>query len=477
MPAILVAYTTALTAGTALFGWNLAELNAPQNAIQEDLGLGAAQFGLASSILAIGGLLGSAAATPSMNAFGRKKILIGTAIAFGVAGSLKAIAGSATLLTLGRFIGGIASGSAAVIVPIYINELAPPASKGALPNFFSGALTQISINLGILSSQVLGILLVTLENKGQWRFILLTGGIIGFLQAASLLFLPESPTSLVAAGKIGEARRMLVVIRGTSDVDEELASYQSEPREQQPEGTAETENIAGQDPLIVAEAGQSPGSPDTEPARETTPLLGGSRTTEAENSPIGLMEFVRKREYRSGFVIVAGVMLAQQLTGINAVVFYGVSILNDLLPNTAKFLNAAISAVNLLVTFGASFWFDRVSHRTLLLGSIFSMGISAAILSICIACDLAIPSAVSTLVFVTSFSMGLGPLPWMVASLRIAQKGIGAAQSIALIANWMGTFLVGFVVPVIADAAGMYIVFAVFAVLSFLCFAWGVYFL
>ena len=89
-------------------------------------------LGLASSILAIGGLFGSVIATPGMNAFGRKKVLLMTAFMFGLGGLLKAGAQGAVVFTIGRFLSGIAAGSAAVIVPIYINELAPPNSKGAL---------------------------------------------------------------------------------------------------------------------------------------------------------------------------------------------------------------------------------------------------------------------------------------------------------------------------------------------------------
>lgn len=89
-------------------------------------------LGLASSILAIGGLFGSVIATPGMNALGRKKVLVCTALSFGLGGLLKAGAQGAVVFITGRFVSGIAAGSAAVIVPIYINELAPPNSKGAL---------------------------------------------------------------------------------------------------------------------------------------------------------------------------------------------------------------------------------------------------------------------------------------------------------------------------------------------------------
>ncbi|PWW78318.1 MFS general substrate transporter [Tuber magnatum] len=294
---------------------------------------------------------------------------------------------------------------------------------------------------------------IAAERDGQWRLILLIGGIIGFVQAVALLFLPESPSSLVASGEIEQARKELIKIRGTPDVEEELVSYQSQL------------------------AGQSEGTGNTQPVGEDDPLLEAGPTPEPENSKIGLREFVTKREYRFGFMVVAGVMLAQQLTGINAVVFYGVSILHDLLPNSAKYLNAAISGVNLLVTLGASFLFDRVSHRFLLLTSILMMALCSLVLTISIFSRLAILSATATLLFVSSFSMGLGPLPWMVASRRIGPKGVGAAQSIGLTANWMGTFFVSFAVPVIAHAAGMPVVFAIFAVLGFIFFFWGLCYL
>ncbi|CAZ81711.1 unnamed protein product [Tuber melanosporum] len=294
----------------------------------------------------------------------------------------------------------------------------------------------------------------TTEKNGQWRFILLIGGIIGLVQTVGLLFLPESPSSLVASGDIEQARKELIRIRGTSDVEEELAGYRSQP------------------------AGPSEGTDNTEPMGESDPLmLEAGPTPEPENNEVGLLEFVTKREYRFGFMIVAGVMLAQQLTGINAVVFYGVSILDNLLPNSAKYLNAAISGVNLLVTLVASFVFDRVSHGFLLLMSIFMMAFFSLVLSISISYGLAILSAVATLLFVSSFSMGLGPLPWMVASRRIEPRGVGAAQSIALTASWIGTFLVSFAVPVIAHAVGMSAVFGMFAILGGVFFCWGLRYL
>ncbi|PWW80039.1 MFS general substrate transporter [Tuber magnatum] len=314
-----------------------------------------------------------------------------------------------------------------------------------------------------------------MERNGLWRFLLLTGGMIGFVQAVALPFLPESPASLAAAGKLEQARRELAKIRGTPDVEEELAGYMGQSGGQS-DTTDDTQTVSGQDPVLAAEAGQSGRTGNTNLGNENTPLLQATSTPGADNE-IGLVAFATKREHRLGLMIVAGVMLAQQLTGINAVVFYGVSILQVLLPNSARYLNAGISGVNLFVTLGASLLFDRVSHKILLLASMLFMAISAGLLAISIFAGLATLSAIATLLFVVSFSMGLGPLPWMVASRRIEPVAVGAAQSIALISNWMGTFFVSFLVPMLAHSAGMYAIFIVFTALSLIFLVWGIFFL
>ncbi|KAG0639502.1 general substrate transporter [Tuber brumale] len=329
MPATLFLYTPILVAGMALFCWNLVR---------------------ASTLV--------------------------SAFVFGIGGFLKANAGGAIILTIGRFLSRIAADSVAVIVPIYIHELAPPKYKGVF-----GAMTQISINLGILSSQVLGTFLVAL--------FFLACGVISFAQAVALLLLPKSPSSLIAPGDIEQARRVLIRIRGTQDVVEELAGYQGQP------------------------TAQSVATYNTTPTGENNADLEAGPAPAPDCHKIALLEFITKREYRAAFAVVVAVMLAQQLTGINAVVFYCVSILGDLLPHSAKYLIAEISGVNLLVTFGASMMFHSVNHKFLFLTSMVSMGIFSGVLGFSISFECAILSAISTLLFVSASSMGLAPLPWM----------------------------------------------------------------
>lgn len=161
------------------------------------------------------------------------------------------------------------------------------------------------------------------------------------------------------------------------------------------------------------------------------------------------------------------------IIGINAVVMYGVSILRELLPAYAPALNAGISAVNLIVTLGASSLFDRVSHKLLLTVSILGMGFFASILSLGMHLEIPALSAIGTFFFVASFSIGLGPLPWMVAVRNVEPNAVESAQSLAIAANWIGTFTVSFGVPVLASAIGMDGLFLGFALVGYFVAGWA----
>lgn len=111
-------------------------------------------YGLVTSIFAFGGLLGALAGGPMGNKFGRRGSLLICSIGFAIGGFVMTIAPSVFVLALGRTISGLASGAAVVVAPLYVHDLAPAESKGSY-----GALTQISVNVGILLTQTLGLFL------------------------------------------------------------------------------------------------------------------------------------------------------------------------------------------------------------------------------------------------------------------------------------------------------------------------------
>jgi MFS family permease len=164
------------------------------------------QFGLVSSIFTLGGLFGALCAGPISSRYGRLVPMRLATIFFVVGPAFEALAASIPIISLGRLISGIGAGTAVVVVPIYISEVAPPRGKG-----FFGAMTQVMTNLGILITQSLGLFL----SRGQlWRVILAVAGVIGLIQALGLTFVVESPKWMALNGNPTRARRNLQKIRG-----------------------------------------------------------------------------------------------------------------------------------------------------------------------------------------------------------------------------------------------------------------------
>lgn len=206
-------------------------------------------FGLVSSIYTLGGLIGAlsigllagnfASPGPRANAgylrsltsklpsppSGRLAQMRLTTLCFVLGPLAEALAPSIWLLAIGRFISGIGSGAALVVVPIYISEVAPPSRKGLF-----GALTQVMTNVGILLAQVLGYFL---SYGNMWRVVFAVAGAVGVAQALGLFFVPESPKWLAERGQVEKAKRILRRVRGRGvDVEEEVSGWDVGGQEQ-----------------------------------------------------------------------------------------------------------------------------------------------------------------------------------------------------------------------------------------------------
>jgi MFS family permease len=185
------------------------------------------------------------------------------------------------------------------------------------------------------------------------------------------------------------------------------------------------------------------------------------------------VQVVRDPLYRPAIIAVVGIMFAQQLTGINSVIMYSVSLLRGLLPVSSAVLTIVISVINLATTIASSPLPDRFGRKTCLLLSIIGQGSSSLALALAIRFDLKVVSAISVLLFVAFFALGLGPVPFIMASELVGPEAVGATQSWALGASYIATFLVAYLFPIVNEAlnkalggAGwVYFIFAGFAVL------------
>ncbi|KAJ5790126.1 uncharacterized protein N7518_007137 [Penicillium psychrosexuale] len=432
-----------VTLGPLQFGFHLAELNAPKSVITcERQGIHSSgitslpqcfpmtpsQFGLVSSIYTLGGLLGALLAGPIATKYGRLLALRVTTIFFILGPVAETLAPAISLLSLGRFLSGIGSGAAIVVGPIYISEIAPPSARGLF-----GAFTQVMTNVGILLTQSLGYFW---SEASLWRLILAVAGIIGALELLGLFLVPESPSWLAEHQKISQARRVLQRIRGRdADIEAEIASW----------STSDAPASGEEESLLSNSSGDRP----------------------SRKAAVTFMQVVKDPYYRPAIIAVVGVMVAQQLTGMNSIVMYSVSLLQSILPTTAALLTVIISAVNLVITLACSPLPDRIGRKLCLMLSICGMGCSSILLAISIFMSAKILTAIAALLFVASFAVGLGPVPFILASELVGPEAVGAAQSWALGVNWIATFVVAQFFPVLDDALGgrgqVYWVFAAMA--------------
>ncbi|KAG5925019.1 hypothetical protein E4U42_004495 [Claviceps africana] len=474
------------TLGSLQFGYHLAELNAPQDVItcrkksiwnavrsagwfgraiagsdkskhdtpkhpagffQDCIPMSEAAFATASSMFTVGGLFGALAAGPLSSSRGRLSAMAYTSLLYGIGAATETLSNTVFVMCIGRLLAGLGAGASTVIVPLYISEISPPAERG-----FFGAMTQISINIGILITQTLGYFL---SYAMAWRFIFMAGTCLAVAQNLGLYFVPESPAWLAAHGDPVKAKTILQRIRGRRyDIHDETRHWDL------PGGASSATN-AEEQRLLTRPDGAAPTlSPATRPSGSVRHM--------------GFLEVVKDAKTRPAIIAVVGIMVTQQFCGINSIIMYSVSLLADLLPIPSALLTIIISGVNLVMTIASAPLPDRLGRKTCLLISILGQGSSSLALAFSILYGAKVVSAIVVLFFVAFFAVGLGPVPFIMASELVGQEAVGATQSWCLAANYTSTFIVAQFFPLIntalnnalGKAGWVYFLFAGLAVLG-----------
>lgn len=320
---ILVALTVAL--GGFVWGFDATVISGAVPFIQKYFALtgerGDMLLGLAVSCLGWGVLGGTAFAGSLSDRFGRKRVLIATAVLFTLSALMSALTTNFSLFVVSRIIGGIAVGGAILIAPVYIAEISPPKLRGSLVS-----LNQLMIVLGISASFFSNYALLNV-GENNWRWMLGMDAVPAVLYFFLLFAVPESPRWLFARGEEGRAREILVKSCGPEQADEEIAKIRasfSEEREK-----------------VGVSALWSPG-----------------------------MRFI--------MFIALAIAFFQQITGINAVFYYLPTIFVQAGGGTdSAFWQAVlVGLVNLGMTFVAIGFVDRLGRKPLLLIGATGMAIS-----------------------------------------------------------------------------------------------------
>ena len=310
-------------------------------------------------------MFGSLAGGYVADHFGRKRALFAAAALFIIGATVEALSPNVPVLVFGRLAAGFGVGVAAVAAPLYAAELAPAAQRG---RFVSGY--QLAITVGIFVAYLVDQALAGAEG---WRAMLGASAAAGVLLALAVLTALESPRWLVKIGRPDDARSNLVALGAETDADARLAAIKASLR-------LEHEATSWKDVFAP---------------RWRTPLK------------IGL-----------------GLAVLQQITGINAIIYYSDNIFAAAGFTTPAAQTAAttwaIGAVNVLATFIATAFIDRLGRRPLLIAGLIGMGLSLAAVGFAfqqsdgLGGATGVVTLVALVVFIISFAFSLGPVTWTV---------------------------------------------------------------
>lgn len=406
-PAYVYVISVIAAFGGLLYGFVIGVISGAMPFITKDFGLSAYQVGFAVGNIDIGCLFGALAAGSLSDRYGRKKILIFTAMLFALSGGLCAAATSFTELVIGRLIGGFAVG-ASMISALYTAEVAPARIRG-----FLVCLTQFGIVIGILATYVVN---WTLADAGpnNWRWMFAAGILPTIVFLVGLLFIPESPRWLAVRGETERARAILARIGGAAHAESELA-------------------------LIRAAVETEQGS---------------------------VRELFRKGLGTALLIGVVVSMLAQSV-GINSVIYYSPTIFmnagyHD--ASSAFLATVAVGTVNFIFTIVAVLSIDRFGRKPLLLVGLAGMLVS--LVSTGILFHASTVSAVWVLIpilgFVALYAVSLGPIAWVLVSEIFPNRIRGVAMAICMSALYISDFAVSFTFPRLMETIG-YGVFFVYA--------------
>ena len=348
-----------------LFGYDEGVIAVVRPSLDKDFPMGPLVGGFMTAAVPLGALAAASVAGRIVDRFGRRRVLMAAAALFALGALTAASITAIWMLVAARLILGLAIGVAAVGAPLYIAETAPLRIRGALVSTY-----QLAITIGILVSYLTGLLV---SGDGTWRTLFGLGAVPGLLFLAGLAFLPESPRWFVLKGFPDEARASLRRLRAEGwNVDGELAEM--------------------------------------------------VRTAEAATGRKTGYRALLEPAIRPALIVAVGLFFLQQLSGINAVIYYAPEIFGHAgfdSVTTQMLATVGVGTVNLLTTVLAMVLIDRIGRRRLLI--VGFAGTSAAMLVIALAVinPTLVPSWVIIVVllfYIASFAISLGPLPHVMMS-------------------------------------------------------------
>jgi len=436
--------TVVAALGGLLFGYDTGVIAGSQLYFTEYFNFSAGEQGWAVSSALYGCLFGALVGGYLTKRISRKYTLILAAALFTVSAWGSGIADSLDELAIYRILGGLGVGMASLAAPMYIAEIAPPKDRGRMVSYY-----QLAVVIGFFVVFLATYFIGGGDTKGMapevleqlhehnveqgWR-VMFWSELLPAVAFLLLLFtVPHSPRWLMLKGRTEEAKAVLARITSSEQ-----------------EATAELADIQA--------------SLANNPSPNMAVLFGKG----------------------IGFALFLGVMLSifQQVTGINAILYYGAEIFSNALgygPEDALKQQLWLGAVNLIFTFVAIYKVDSWGRKPLFIGGSLGMFAGLTVLGLTIYTgQMGIISLLAVLVFIGSFAMSMGPVVWVMLSEMFPNNVRSVAMSIAVAAQWLFNALVANSFPLVNEStlnqtdfngALPYFIFASFCVIAMI-FVW-----
>lgn len=410
------------TFGGLLFGYDTGVINGALEPMKEYFGLTPWTEGLVTASLLIGAAVGAIVGGRMNDVLGRKRALTYIAVVFFVSTLGCVFAPTLWVMIPARFVLGFAVGAASVTVPVYLAELAPTERRGTL----SGR-NELAIVLGQLLAFAINAIIANVwgHHDNVWRYMLAVAAIPAVCLFVGMLKMPESPRWLLAHGRDEEALEVLQQIRSDERARAEMAEVELLAEEEQ--------------------AAQSGGWADM------------------------AVPWIRKI-----ILIGCGLAMAQQITGINSIMYYGTELLTQagFSSDAAIVANVANGVLAVIGTAVCLFWvIDRVERRKLIIFGFCATTICHGLIMLTAALmpagtTRAYVILVLCVTFVFFMQMALNAPVWVCLSEMFPLRLRGFGMGISILCMWLMNATLTFSFPVITQTFGLQAMFGLFFVLG-----------
>ncbi|WP_024601572.1 sugar porter family MFS transporter [Pseudoalteromonas sp. TB41] len=435
---LYVIFISAIAAiGGFLFGFDSGVINGTVSALGNTFNSSSVATGFNVASVLLGCALGALAAGPLADKFGRRAIMIVTAIIFAVSAFGSGVADSSAEFIFYRLFGGLGIGAASVLAPAYIAEVAPASLRGRL-----ATLQQLAIVLGLFAAFLSNYLIanaaggaegILMLDLAAWRWMFWAELVPAGLFLIGVLFIPESPRYLVAQGKLKHAKTVFNKI-SNDDADAQINDVKQSLKS------------------------------DKKPSIRDL-FIDGSKKVHP--------------------IVWVGVALSvfQQFVGINVVFYYGSELWQaaGFDESQSLFINVLAGTTNILSTFIAIALVDKVGRKPLLLVGSIGMFISLSALTYTFgsagldeAGKLALSENMGTFalimanLFVVFFGLSWGPIVWVLLGEMFNNRIRGAALAVAASAQWIANFAITMTFPIMLGSIGLAGAYGFYALSAFI---------